>query len=127
MIALVAPLFYIALLAVPAGVLLWRVIVSKQKIAVRAGAAVCAMLTLVGAIVMPHFALGEQDTSRLETVRDGLAILGAASGPVYLLFWSRKHRGRGKSKTISVFAAVIGLVPIVATLATALMYPGTGR
>ena len=127
MIAMIAPLFYILLLAVPAAVLMWRVVVSKQKVMVRVGAAVCAMLTLVGAVVMPHFALGEQDTSRLQSVRDGVAMLAAASGPVYLLFWSRKHRGRGKSKTISVIAAIVGFVPIVATLATALMYPGTGQ
>jgi peptidoglycan/LPS O-acetylase OafA/YrhL len=121
---MMTPIFYLALLAVPAAVLLWRVVVSKQKTRVRIGAAVCAMLTLVGAVVMPRFAFGESDTSHLETIRDGLAVLAAASGPLYLLFWSRKHRGRGRSRTISIIAAIIGLVPIVATLATALIFAG---
>lgn len=123
---LTAPV-YLVLLAIPAAVLAWRVIASKQKTRVRVGAAVCAMLTLVGAFAMPHFAFGESESSRLETMRDGLAVLAAASGPVYLLFWSRKHRGRGKSKTISIIAAVIGLVPIVATLATALLFGGNAQ
>jgi len=125
--AVMSVFLYVILLAIPAIVLMWRVVVSKQRTGTRIGAAICAMLTIVGAVAMPHFALGESDSSRLETIRDGLAVLAAASGPVYLLFWSRKHRGRGKSKTISVLAAVVGLVPIIATLATALMYSGSAQ
>lgn len=117
-------LVFILILAVPAIVLFYRTVVSKQKKAVRVGAAATAMLTLVGAIAMPRFAIGEGDTYRLSSVRDGLALLAAASGPIYLLFWSRKHRGRGRSRTISIIAAIVGLVPIVATLAIALIYAG---
>lgn len=117
-------LLFIALLAVPAIVLLYRTVVSKQKTIVRAGAAACAMLTLVGAAAMPRFALGGSETYRLTSIREGLALLAATSGPLYLLFWSRKHRGRGLSRTISVIAAIVGFVPIAATLAIALIYAG---
>lgn len=121
---LLLSMFYVAFLFIPAATLAWRAIVSKQKIRVRAGAAVCAMLTVVGAIAMPQFVIDGSETTRLETARDGLSVLAAASGPIYLLFWSRKHRGRGQSRTISIIAAVIGLVPIAATLATALIFAG---
>ncbi|MEO6225119.1 MAG: hypothetical protein ABIO80_04645 [Sphingomicrobium sp.] len=117
-------LLFIALIAIPALVLLWRTVVSKQGWPVRIGAAICAALTLVGAFTMPRFAAGEGDVLRLASIREGLAVLAAISGPMYLLFWSRKHRGRGRSKTISIIAAIIGLVPIAATLAIALIYAG---
>ncbi|MES2119576.1 MAG: hypothetical protein V4513_03245 [Pseudomonadota bacterium] len=117
-------LLFIVLLAIPAIVLFYRTVVSKQKVIVRAGAGAAAMLTLVGAFVMPRFALGQSDVYRLSSMRDGLALLAAASGPLYLLFWSRKHRGRGRSRTISIIAAIVGLVPIVATLAIAMIYAG---
>jgi hypothetical protein len=117
-------MIFMAILWIPALVLLWRTIVSKQGWPVRVGAAVCAMLTIVGASIMPSLDIFGASTYRLSSVRDGIALLAAVSGPIYLLLWARKHRGRGLSKTISIIAAIIGLVPIVAAIGVALFYPG---
>jgi hypothetical protein len=117
-------MMFMILLLIPAIVLLWRVVVSKQRWAVRAGAATGAMLTVVGSVTMPRLDLFNVAGYHLTSVRDAIALLAATSGPIYLLLWSRKHRGRGRSKTISIIAAIVGLVPIVAAVGVAIFFPG---
>jgi hypothetical protein len=117
-------MIFMAILWVPAIVLLWRVIVSKQRWPVRVGAATCAMLTIVGSVAMPRLDLLHVAGYRLTTVREAIGLLAATSGPVYLLLWSRKHRGRGRSKTISIIAAIVGLVPIISAIGVAIFFPG---
>jgi hypothetical protein len=117
-------MIFMAILWVPAIVLLWRTIVSKQSWRVRVGAAAAAMLTVVGSVSMPRLDMFNVAAYRLTSARDAIALLAATSGPVYLLLWARKHRGRGRSRTISIIAAIVGLVPIVAAVAVAIFYPG---
>ena len=112
------------LLWIPAIVLLWRVIVSKQRKWVRGGAATAAMLTIVGSFVMPSLDIANVSSFRLHSVREAIGLLAATTGPVYLLLWARKHRGRGRSRTMSILAAIVGLVPIFAAIAVAIFFPG---
>jgi hypothetical protein len=116
-------MIFMVILWVPAVVLLWRTIVSKQGWRIRVGAATSAMLTVVGSMVMPRLDMFDVAAYRLASGREAMALLAATSGPVYLLLWARKHRGRGRSRTISIIAAVIGLVPILAAVAVAIFYP----
>ncbi len=110
------------LLLVPVGLLFWRAVSSKGRLPRRLGAAAAAMLTLVGAAVGEN-APSENflKTMQLTDVRDAMALLAAASGSLYLLWWSTR-RGRATNKTLSIIAAVIGLVPIVAAVANAAIY-----
>jgi len=112
------------LLLVPAATLGWRVIYSKSRLPRRAAGAAAAMLTLVGAFAAQP-APGENviTTMRLHDVRDGVALLAASAGSIYLLLWSMRQRGRARNKTISILAAVVGLVPVVASIFVATIYP----
>ena len=102
------------LLWVPVAVLLWRMVVSKQRWPLRMGAAGAAMLTFVGSVTAPVSGLGD-----VVGAREWTSIALCAAGPAYLYLWSRKHRGRGKSRTVSLIAAIIGFVPIAAVLVLA--------
>jgi hypothetical protein len=106
------------LLWIPVAVLLWRMVVSKQRWPLRMGAAVAAMLTFVGSATAP--AVGSD--FRIVGLREWTALAICAAGPAYLFLWSRKHRGRGKSRTVSLMAAIVGFVPIAAALILAIIY-----
>jgi hypothetical protein len=110
---------FLVIIMVPVLTLLWRLIASKQHWPVRLGAAVAAMLTFVGALSARDAAAGG---FRLDGVRDWVALALCAVGPSYLFLWSRMHRGRKRSKTISLIAAIIGFVPIAAALVITLLY-----
>ena len=105
------------LLWIPVAVLLWRMIVSKQKWPVRMGAAAAAMLTVVGSVTAPS-----GTSFRIQGAREWAALALCAAGPVYLFLWSRKHHGRKRSKTVSLIAAVIGAVPILAAILVTFYY-----
>ena len=109
---------FTVLLWVPVGVLIWRMVVSKQRWRLRLGAALAAMLTFVGSVTAP--AVGSE--YHIAGVREWTALAICAAGPAYLYLWSRKHRGRGKSRTLSIMAAIIGFVPIAAALVLAIIY-----
>jgi hypothetical protein len=110
-------------LAVPVAALLWRVVYSRSRWPRRLGAAAAGMLTLVGAFVAEHTTAEGIPVMRIVSVRDGIALLAAASGSIYLLLWGLRHRGRGRNKTLSILAAIIGFVPIVSAIAVAMLYP----
>ena len=111
------------LLLVPVAVLGWRVIYSKSRWPRRIGAAAAAMVTLVGGFVA-ETAPSESlvSTMRLANGRDGLAVAAAGTGSAYLLLWGLRHGGRGRNKTLSILAALIGFVPVIASIAVRLMY-----
>ena len=110
---------YFVLFLVPAAALCWRVVVSKSRShALRAGGAAAAMITIVGAAVV-YDNLQEFD---LHDWRNDLALAAAVSGSVYLLLWAQRHRTNRRHRTVSLIAAIIGLVPFAATLATTLVY-----
>jgi hypothetical protein len=102
---------FTALLWISVAVLLWRTITSKQHWAVRLGGAAAAMLTFVGSIT----ARGASGF-RIEGIREWIAIALCAAAPAYLFLWSRSRRGRKRPRTASLIAALIGFVPIVASI-----------
>lgn len=109
----------IALLLVPAVALGWRVVVSKSRnLLLKVGAAAAAMTTLVGAFVLA----GSITDMRFGNWRDVIALAAASSGSLYLLLWSLRHRTNHRHRTISLIAAMIGFVPIIAALGVALLY-----
>ena len=110
---------FMLLLWIPVGALLWRMVVSKQRWPQRLGAAGAAMLTFVGSVTAQP---GGTEGYRIVGAREWTALVICAAGPTYLYLWSRKHRGRGKSRTLSIMAAIIGFVPIVAALVLAFVY-----
>ena len=110
-------MIFAGLLWISVAVLLWRMVVSKQQWPVRLGAAAAAMLTFVGSIT----ATGGNNFE-IQGSREWVALALCAAGPTYLFLWSLKHRGRKKSKTISLIAAVIGFVPILAALIITYIY-----
>jgi hypothetical protein len=109
-------MIFAALLLIPVAVLLWRMVVSKQKWPVRLGAAGAAMLTLVGA------ATAVPRGFEVSGAREWTAVGLSAIGPAYLLLWSLKHHGRKYSKTVSLIAAIIGFAPILAVIGVTLAY-----
>lgn len=111
------------LLFVPVAALGWRIVASKSRWPRKAGAAAAAMLTLVGAAASEN-APSETflTTMRIINVRDAIAVLAASSGSLYLLWWASSHRGRAMYKTVSIVAAILGLVPIIGAVANAILY-----
>jgi hypothetical protein len=110
-------MIFTILLWIPAVVLLWRTIVSKQHWPVRMGAAAAAMLTLVGSFTVR----GSEGGFQLDGTREWVALALCAAGPAYLFLWSRKHHGRRRSKTVSLLASIVGFVPILAAILFTLM------
>jgi hypothetical protein len=76
-----------------------------------------AKATLVGAATI--FPYVEDFNFRDWRLDVGLA--AATTGSVYLLGWSQRKHSNRRHRTISVVAAVVGLIPIVSTLATNLL------
>ena len=100
----------LVLFLVPVIALGWRIVVSKTRQHwIKAGAAAAAMATLVGAFVV----FGSLETFHFRDWRADIGLLAAMSGSVYLIMWSlRKHSNR-RHRTLSLMAAIIGLVPVV--------------
>ena len=109
----------VLLLLVPAGVLGWRIVVSKTRHDwIKIGAAAAAMATLVGAVtIAPYLEDFDSRDWRLDA-----GMVAAVSGSIYLLAWSQRKYGNRQHRTISIVAAIIGLVPVVASLATSLLF-----
>ena len=112
-------LAFLLLFLLPAAVLCWRLIVTKSRsIALRAGAAATAMMTIVGAFVV----FPEITVFKFGDWRDDLALAAAVSGSLYLLAWALLHSGNRRHRTISILAAVLGLVPLAGALASNILY-----
>jgi MFS family permease len=111
-----APLFL-----VPVAALIWRIIVTKSRTKwLRVGAAGAAMLTLMGAFMIS----GQLTSLRLSDWRAVAALVASATGSTYLLLWSQRKHGNRRRRTISIMAAVIGLVPVIGALLGALINSG---
>jgi peptidoglycan/LPS O-acetylase OafA/YrhL len=110
---------FLVLFLVPVAVLCWRIVVTKTRTRwLRIGAAAAAMVSIVGAFVI----YDNLYTFEFKDWRDDLALVAAASGSLYLLAWAQRHRANQRHRTISIIGAIVGLVPIVATVATVLLY-----
>ena len=109
----------LVLFLIPVGVLCWRVVVTKTRTQwVRVGAAAAAMMTLVGAAVI------YDDTAdfKFNDWRADVGLVAAMSGSVFLLLWSQRKRSNHRHRTISIIAAIIGLVPIIGVVVTTLLF-----
>ena len=113
------PFAYLLLFLIPAAVLCWRLVVTRSRsIALRAGAAAAAMVTIVGAfVVFPDITAFD-----FADWRSDIALAAAVSGSLYLLAWAFKHSGNRRHRTISILAAVLGLVPLAGALASNILY-----
>jgi len=115
--------FFLLMFLVPVVALCWRVVVSKTRTHwLRIGAAGAAMVSAVGAFVV----FDDLSDFEFKQWRSDVALLAAMTGSIYLLGWSMKHRGNSRHRTISIIAAIIGLVPVFGTIAAALIFGGAG-
>jgi hypothetical protein len=112
-------MIFTLLLLVPVAALLWLALVSHSGMPKRIGAIAAAAVTVAGAMSVPPMVPDELGSYRIATARDVLALVAAAAGSIYLLVWTRIHRGRGRNRTLASIAAIIGLVPILAAIAAA--------
>jgi glucan phosphoethanolaminetransferase (alkaline phosphatase superfamily) len=110
---------FLILFLVPAAILCWRIVVTKTRTRwLRIGAAAAAMISIVGSFVV-YDKLYEFE---FENWRDDLALVAAATASIYLLAWAQRHRSNKRHRTISIIGAIIGLVPVIATVATTLLF-----
>lgn len=121
---MMVPYLILLLFMVPVAALCWRVVVTKSRNwALRIGGAAAAMANVVGASVvfddLERFDFGDW--------RSLLALAAAGSGTIYLLLWGLRHRTNQRHRTISLIAAIIGFVPLIATVMVALLYGDGSR
>jgi hypothetical protein len=110
---------FLFLFLVPIVALCWRVIVSKTRSSwLRIGAAGTAMASTVGAFMI----FDDLSDFEFKDWRSDVALLAAMSASLYLLAWSLLHSGNRRHRTTSVIAAIIGLVPVIGTLASAVIF-----
>jgi hypothetical protein len=116
---MILSLGFVALFLVPVAALLWRILVTKSRsVALRLGGAAAAMATLVGAVTIA----GDIGDFRFQGWREIVGIIAASSGSLYLLLWSLRHRTNYRHRTVSIIAAIVGFVPVLAAVGTALIY-----
>jgi len=109
---------FLLMFLIPAAVLCWRVIVTKTRAHwIRVGAAAAAMITAVGAVLEFH----SLTDFHYKDWREDIGLAAAVSGSVYLLLWSQRKHSNRRHRTISMVAAIVGLVPLAGTVLTTLL------
>ena len=115
---------FLLLFLVPVAALGWRVVVSKTRAQwIRAGAAAAAMISTVGAFVV----FDDLATFSFKDWRADIALIASMAASAYLLAWSQRSRGNRRHRTLSIIAAVIGLVPVAGAVATAYLFGGLAQ
>ena len=110
---------FLLMFLLPAGVLCWRLVVTKSRtIWLRIGAAAAAMLTVVGAVGVFH----NLTTFHFKDWRDDIALAAAMAATLYLIAWSQRKHSNRHHATISLVAGIIGLVPVAGTVISALLF-----
>lgn len=110
---------FLLLFLVPIVALCWRVVVSKTRSYwLRIGAAGAAMVSTVGALVV----FDDLSEFEFKDWRNDIALLAAMLGSLYLLGWSFLHPGNRRHRTVSIIAAIVGLVPVLGALASAIIF-----
>jgi peptidoglycan/LPS O-acetylase OafA/YrhL len=110
---------FLVLFLVPVGVLCWRVVVTKTRTQwLRVGAAGAAMMSAVGAFVV----FDDLSDFKFKDWRADVALVAAMSGSVYLLLWSQRRRSNRRHRTISILAGIVGLVPVIGTIVSVLLF-----
>jgi len=116
-------LVFLALFFVPIAALVWRLVITKTRSHwIRVGAAGAAMVTAVGAFVV----FDDLDDFSFKDWRADIALLASMTGSAYLLGWAQRSRGNRRHRTVSIIAAVVGLVPVAGAILTGLMFGGLG-
>jgi hypothetical protein len=114
-------MIFAVLFVVPVAALVWRLVVSKTRAHwIRIGAAGAAMTTLVGAFVV-YDDLAEFS---FKDWRADIGLLASMTGSGYLIGWAMRPHGNRRHRTVSIIAAVIGLVPVVGAILTGLLFGG---
>jgi hypothetical protein len=110
------PLFF-----VPIAALIWRIVVSKTRAHwIRVGAAGAAMATAVGAFVV----YDELSDFSFKDWRADIGLAASMTGSLYLIFWAQRHHGNSRHRTVSLIAAIIGLVPVAGAILTGIIFGG---
>ena len=114
---------FLVLFLVPVAALGWRIVVSKTRAQwIRVGAAGAAMMTAVGAFVV----FDDLADFSFKDWRGDIALVASMTGSAYLLAWAQRSRGNRRHRTVSIIAAIVGLVPVVGAIATAYLFGGLG-
>jgi peptidoglycan/LPS O-acetylase OafA/YrhL len=114
---------FLFLFMVPIAALCWRLVVSKTRTHwIRIGAAGAAMATAVGALVV----FDDLNDFSFENWRSDIALAASMTGSVYLLGWSQRSHGNRRHRTVSIIAAILGLVPVIGAVLTGLLFGGLG-
>lgn len=112
---------FLLLFLVPIAALCWRLVVSKTRAQwLRVGAAAAAMLTAVGAFVV----FDKLSDFNFSLWRADIGLAAASSGSLYLLGWAQRHRANARHRTVSIIAAIVGLVPVAGAILTGVMFGG---
>ena len=115
---------FILVFMVPVAALIWRLVVSKTRAHwIRIGAAAAAMVTTVGAFTVYDKLV---DFS-FKDWRADIGLVAAASGSIYLLGWAQRSHSNRRHSTVSIIAAIVGLVPIAGAILTGLLFGGQPR
>jgi peptidoglycan/LPS O-acetylase OafA/YrhL len=114
-------LFFLLLFFVPIAALVWRLVVSKTRSHwIRVGAAGAAMVTAVGAFVV----YDDLADFSFKDWRADIGLVASMTGSAYLLGWAQRHLGNRRHRTLSIIAAIIGLVPVVGAILSGLLFGG---
>jgi hypothetical protein len=114
-------LFFLLLFFVPIAALVWRLVVSKTRSHwIRVGAAGAAMVTAVGAFVV----YDDLADFSFKDWRADIGLVASMTGSAYLLGWAQRHHGNRRHRTLSIIAAIIGLVPVVGAILSGLLFGG---
>lgn len=112
---------FLVLMFVPVAALVWRMVVSKTRSHwLRVGAAGAAMVTAAGAFAV-YDDLGDFS---FKDWRADVALFASMCGSLYLLGWAQRHHGNRRHRTISIIAAIVGLVPVAGAALTAALFGG---
>jgi hypothetical protein len=111
---------FLLMFFVPIAALCWRVVVSKTRAQwIRIGGAAAAMTTTVGALIV----FDDLSDFSFKDWRADVALVASMSGSLYLLAWSQRH-GNRRHRTVSVIAAIVGLVPVAGAILTGFLFGG---
>ena len=114
-------LAFAVLFFVPVAALIWRLVVSKTRSHwIRIGAAGAAMVTLVGAFVV----YDDLADFSFKDWRADVGLVASMTGSAYLIGWAMRSHSNRRHRTISIIAAVIGLVPVAGAILTGLLFGG---
>jgi hypothetical protein len=112
-------IIFLLMLLVPVVTLMWRIVITKsRKHWVRIGAATAAMVSAVGTFVV----YGQIQHFSFVDWRDVVALIAAMAASAYLVFWALRRHANRRHRTISLIAAVIGVVPALGAIAVATFF-----